>query len=74
MLHQRRPPPLELLDRLGLLLDRLGEELDEDEDGRDTPCDGLLDRLLTEPLELEGPDPVDGFVVVDEPELELPEL
>jgi len=76
--RHRRPPPLELLDRLGLLLDRLGDELEEDEDGRDTPCEGLLDRLLTEPLELlelEDPELVDGAVVDPEPEPEPePEL
>jgi len=76
--RHRRPPPLELLDRLELLLDRLEDELeDDDEDGRETPCDGLLDRLVAEPLELlelDEPEFVEGAVEDDEPEPDVPEL
>lgn len=72
----RRPPLLEPLDRLGDETDGR-DELDElDDDGRETPCDGLLllllpERLVAEPLEVAEPE-------LDEPELVvapvLPEL
>ena len=61
---QRRPPPLDPLDRLGAE-DRDGE--DEDEDGRVLPWDGTLGAVtrLPEPLL------VDGFVCVELPLLPL---
>ena len=77
LVHQRRPPLLEPLDRLGEETDGR-DELDELDEGRLTPCDGLLlDRLVAEPLELDEPELVDGAAPVEEPELvdpELPEL
>jgi hypothetical protein len=62
--HQRRPPPLDPLDRLGAD-DREGD--DEDDDGRLAPCDGTLGAVtaLPEPLL------VDGFVWVVLPLLPL---
>jgi hypothetical protein len=59
--HQRRPPPLEPLERLGAD-DRAGLELDDE--GRVAPCEGALTdgRVWVEvllPLLLE---PLDGLL------------
>jgi hypothetical protein len=61
---QRRPPPLEPLDRLGAD-EREGDEIDVD--GLLAPCDGTLGA----DTELPVPVPVDGLVWEDDP---LPEL
>ena len=59
IVHHRRPPPLDPLDRLGAD-ERDGDELDDD--GLVAPCDGALGWVIVEP-----PVPllVDGFVWVD---------